>query len=319
MEKTTDKSLVVQTEPQPRDLAAVALLVPAPQDRTYLVSWLLQFPEGNTRRSYLRHIHEFLSRFPGVAIKSFTVAHVTVFLEEKRHLAVSSQNLARNAVSSFFEFCVRSGFIDRNPAAVIRTQPASRSFHSRVLSEEEMQRLISFAHPGRDRTIFLLLYFGGLRVAELCELTWSCFHPLKDGGTRIVVVGKGNKSRSVHIGQELWSEIQSLAGDLRPSAGAHVFRSQMSDRLTPARVWQIVREAALRARIDRPVSPHWFRHGHASHALANGASLRTLQLTLGHASLVTTAQYLDAFPGESSGKYLFQRSLERAVGEDQEA
>lgn len=301
---TKANALAISGNKRSLDLSSVALLVPDTQDRAYVVSWLLQFPERTTRKSYLRHVREFLGRFPGIPLKSFTVAHVTMFLEERNHLSVSSRNLARNSVSSLFAFCVRSGYLDRNPAVAVRTQPAANRFASHVLSEDQMHRLIDCARPGRDQVILLLLYIAGLRVSELCSLTWQSFHQLKDGGARLVVVGKGNKSRSIKIPEWLWIKIQSLVEDRPLNLSERVFLSQMSDRITTARVWQIVRDAAIRAKIDRPVSPHWFRHGHASHSLSNGAALRTLQLTLGHASLATTAKYLDAFPAESSGEFL---------------
>jgi site-specific recombinase XerD len=71
-----------------------------------------------------------------------------------------------------------------------------------------------------------------------------------------------------------------------------------------SRILQIVREAARRAGIDAPVSPHWLRHAHASHALDHGAPLHLVQATLGHASVATTSRYLHARPDQSSAAYL---------------
>jgi integrase/recombinase XerD len=65
-----------------------------------------------------------------------------------------------------------------------------------------------------------------------------------------------------------------------------------------------VRQAARRAGLALPVSPHWLRHAHASHALDRGAPLHLVQATLGHTSIATTGRYLHARPRESSSRFL---------------
>lgn len=68
--------------------------------------------------------------------------------------------------------------------------------------------------------------------------------------------------------------------------------------------WNIVRQAADRAGIEKNVSPHWLRHAHASHALDRGAPVHLVKDTLGHASLATTSRYAHANPGDSSARCL---------------
>lgn len=63
-------------------------------------------------------------------------------------------------------------------------------------------------------------------------------------------------------------------------------------------------QAALRAGIELAVSPHWFRHAHASHALDCGAPIHLVQATLGHASITTTGRYLHARPNDTSSRFL---------------
>src|ERR1700680_491265 len=77
--------------------------------------------------------------------------------------------------------------------------------------------------------------------------------------------------------------------------GGHLDRSQ---------VLRIVQQAARRAGIRRKVSPHWFRHAHASHAMDRGAGIHLVQATLGHASITTTGKYLHARPKDSSARFL---------------
>jgi integrase/recombinase XerD len=86
-----------------------------------------------------------------------------------------------------------------------------------------------------------------------------------------------------------------------------VFRSRKGNNhgfLQPVAVLRVVRAAAKRAGLELPVSPHWFRHAHASHALDRGAPIHLVQATLGHATITTTGRYLHARPNDSSSHYL---------------
>ncbi len=74
--------------------------------------------------------------------------------------------------------------------------------------------------------------------------------------------------------------------------------------LQPSQVYNIVLQAARRADVKKPVSPHWLRHAHASHALNRGASISLVQATLGHSNLAITGRYTHAQPEASSAHYL---------------
>jgi integrase/recombinase XerD len=278
------------------------------QERELIFSWLLQKKEGTTRRYYERIAKEFFARFPGLLIKDISVGHITVFIEERKHLSVASQNIAKNTISSLLSFCVKTGYLARNPAAVLKSKRAPQKTSFRILNEEQVIRLIDHAEPGRDQMMLKLLYYSGIRVSELCSLTWGQFS-LRARGVQMVVIGKGNKTRSILISQDLWRELESLKDDHEVDEKEKVFQSQKSDSITPTRVLQIVKDAAKKAKLTEKVSPHWLRHCHATHALERGAPIHVVKQTLGHESLETTGQYLDAFPGESSGKYLTSQAV----------
>ena len=119
-------------------------------------------------------------------------------------------------------------------------------------------------------------------------------------------MGKGSVTRSIQIPASVW---KLVAGPRPPKAGLDdpVFPSRKKNaggRLKPLAVLRIVRAAAKRAGIDLPVSPHWFRHAHASHALDHGAPIHLVQATLGHANINTTGRYLHARPQDSSSRFL---------------
>jgi site-specific recombinase XerD len=91
------------------------------------------------------------------------------------------------------------------------------------------------------------------------------------------------------------------------TAADPVFRSRKTKngaRLQPLAILRVVRQAAARAGIPLSVSPHWFRHAHASHALDRGAPIHLVQATLGHAGIATTGRYLHARPNDSSSRFL---------------
>jgi integrase/recombinase XerD len=119
----------------------------------------------------------------------------------------------------------------------------------------------------------------------------------------VTVWGKGEKERTVVVSATTWAALQALR---RPGDGPDdpVFRSRKGGRLSPAQAWRIVRKAAKRAGVELPVSPHFLRHAHASHALERGAPIHLVQATLGHASVATTGRYLHARPEDSSSRYV---------------
>ncbi len=157
----------------------------------------------------------------------------------------------------------------------------------------------------RNRVVLLLLYASGLRVSELCQLTWKDLKPRGESG-QVTVLGKGSKTRTVLLPESVWNEIMQLRGS--KSAGDAVFCSRMGDdkgrHLDRTQVYRIVAAAAKRAGIEAKVSPHWLRHAHASHSLEHGAPIHLVQATLGHSDITTTSRYLHARPNDSSAMYL---------------
>jgi site-specific recombinase XerD len=135
----------------------------------------------------------------------------------------------------------------------------------------------------------------------VCQLRWQDCVDRGDTG-QVTLLGKGGEIRSVILSSGSWVELRALRGEAGDAAPE--FRSKKGGPLDPSTAWRIVKRAAERAGITGPVSPHWFRHAHASHALDRGAPLHEVRTTLGHASLATTSRYIHARPGTSSALYL---------------
>jgi integrase/recombinase XerD len=150
------------------------------------------------------------------------------------------------------------------------------------------------------------MYAAGLRVSEVCGLKWRDVQEREEGAGQINVYGKGGKTRVVLLSPETWVESFALKGSCGDGgADDPVFASRKGKgHLHPSQVKRIIQAAAERAGIDAPVSPHWLRHAHASHALDRGAPIHLVQATLGHASVATTGKYLHARLEDSSARYL---------------
>jgi site-specific recombinase XerD len=217
-------------------------------------------------------------------------------------LAPASRARAINAVKSLFSFAQRIGFLTFNPCAALKSPKIKNTLAERILREADVHRLIALEPTPRNRVLLRLLYAGGLRVSEICGLKWRDLQE-RDGAGQITVYGKGGKTRAILLSADTWTELITIKG--QGGQDSPVFASRKGNgHLHPSQVKRIVEAAANRAEIEVPVSPHWLRHAHASHALDRGAPIHLVQATLGHASVATTGKYLHARPEDSSARYL---------------
>jgi integrase/recombinase XerD len=213
----------------------------------------------------------------------------------------NSKRVAVGAIKSLFSFAKELGVVSSNLGILVKTPSARNRLAERILTEDEVQRVIGNTTNERDRTLIRLLYFAGLRVSELCALKWRDLKPRGDAG-QITVFGKGEKTRTVLVGAAIWRSLLELKNNARKDDP--VFVSLKGGHLSRSMVFHIVKDAAKRAGLEGNVSPHWLRHSHASHSLDRGAPIHLLQKTLGHSSVAITEMYLHARPTDSSGLYL---------------
>jgi integrase/recombinase XerD len=203
------------------------------------------------------------------------------------------------AVKSLLSFGHRTGLLPANVGAALRLPKVPNLVSERIMDEEQAQSLLTGSDNHRDSVIVRLLYGSAIRASELCDLNWRNCQRRGETG-QITVVGKGTKARSIVLSKETWEALETL----RTGSDGPVFLSTRGNPLTEPALWRIVRRTAKSAGVDLPISPHWLRHAHASHALDRGAPIHLVQATLGHASIATTGRYLHARPGESSSKYV---------------
>lgn len=269
-----------------------------------LQSWLYG-RSPHTIASYRNHVQRFLE-YVDKPLDAVTLQDVQGWQSSLGNLAPSSQATALAVIKSLFSFGYKTGFLSVNITKLAAFPKVRNLLSEKILTKEEVKLIMENEKNNRNRAILMTLYGCGLRVSELCELRWRDLR--KDGNQiTMTIFGKGGKTRSLLVPHSVWQMLISLGPD-RPLDDP-VFTSRQThnngDRtLSRKRVHGIVRQAAQRVGIPGKVSPHWFRHSHASHSLDRGAPLSLVQQTLGHASISTTEKYLHAKPNDSSGMYL---------------
>lgn len=209
--------------------------------------------------------------------------------------AASTAARRLSALKSLFDFLVEDEVVTVSPFAALET-PKKPFYLPEVLSREEMDAIIALpdvrSRAGfRDRCVLELLYAAGLRVSELCGLKVGDVD-LQRG--LISVWGKGAKERLAPIHNLMQSLLADYLQNCRPAFGPredYLFLNPSGMGISRQSIWKIVKKYALAAGVSRPVSPHTFRHSFATHLLAGGADLRSVQTLLGHAALSATEIY----------------------------
>ena len=295
-------STAVVSVPAFPTLAASSVSVVPPQardDAEMVELWLNDQASSHTRANYRRSALHFLA-FVAKPLARVTVGDLQAWGAALNGLAPASRANRLAAIKSLFSTAHRLGYLPFNPGGVIKLPAIKRTLAERILAEGEVQRLLALESNPRNRALLTLLYAAGLRVSELCGLLWRDLRPRDRGEAQLTVLGKGGRTRVILLPVR----VAALLGS--PGApDAPLFASRKGGgSLHRGQVHRLVRAAARRAGLAAPVSPHWLRHAHASHALERGASLPLVQQTLGHASVATTGIYLHARPSDSSARYL---------------
>ena len=284
-----------------RDIGRVAPVHQADNDTQVIAMWLHGRPH-TTQKAYTFEIHGVLGAV-GKSLAHVTLGDLQDYFSTLEPLAPASRARAINAVKSLFSFAQRIGYLNFNPAAAVQGPKIKNTLAERILPEAQVHRLLALELHPRNRVLLRLMYAAGLRVSEVCGLKWRDVQEREEGAGQITVYGKGGKTRVVLLSPQTWTELITLKADA--GADRPVFASRKGKgHLHPSQVKRIIRVAADRAGIEAPVSPHWLRHAHASHALDRGAPIHLVQATLGHASVATTGKYLHARPEDSSARYL---------------
>ena len=248
---------------------------------------------------------------------------------ERAPLAAASITRRASTVRGMHRYLFEEDLLEGFAGRGLRT-PKKAQRLPKALPFEEVEALLEHAGGDdpvglRDRALLELLYGSGARVSEVCNLdlddllldggrsdaTGSASGAVGDGGPVVSehtqqalvnggflrVLGKGSKQRVVPYGSYAGEAIAAYLVRARPEMVARgtgtpaLFVGPRGARISRQSAWLVIKAAAERAGITREVSPHTLRHSFATHLLAGGADVRTVQELLGHSSVTTTQIY----------------------------
>src|SRR5258708_17975312 len=278
------------------------------QDSLFIQSWL----HGRSKKTIQAYLADILRFYDGTSkrLKNITFGEFQNFINSLANLSPASRARVTARVKSALSFGLKTGYLQVNIGTVVKLPKLENKLAERIMSEQQVAKMFALEENKRNHAILVLLYRAGLRVSELCSLTWRNLQDRSESG-QVTIYGKGKKTRHVLLDQATWDEVMSLK-EKEAGLDDYVFQSRQAwspagkedRRMDESSVNRIVHAAAKRAGISGKVSPHWMRHAHATHALERGAPITLVKETLGHESMETTAKYTHVRPNASSSQFL---------------
>ena len=247
---------------------------------------------------YLREtrlLHAWL-RERSLAVETLTSVDLLSYLVARRSQGLSARTIARvvSSLRNFFKFLRVEGLRADDPGELLESPKQPRSLPD-VYKAEEVERILqaidlSTAGGLRDRALFELIYSCGLRISEAASLT---FEMLFMNERMLRITGKRQKERIVPFGEEAANWLQRYLQEARPQLAGpaaeavrrtgRVFLNRVGKGITRKGIWKRFSELRLTSGVSGKV--HGLRHSFATHLLAGGADLRTVQELLGHADI----------------------------------
>ncbi len=220
------------------------------------------------------------------------------FLRQQTEAGASARTIARklSSIRGFFRYLLDEDIVRDDPTENISRPKIGRRLPA-AASEHELMRLLAAPDTTtlrglRDRAMLSLTYAAGLRVSELTSLSVGELD--RKRGT-VSPLGKGEKRRVVPVGHLTLGHIEEYleARQLneKQSHSLSLFCGPSGKPLTRQAFWKVVRRYGHAAGVREDLHPHSLRHSFASHLLSGGADLRSVQMLLGHVSIVTTEIY----------------------------
>ncbi len=250
----------------------------------------------HTVAAYRNDLARFLRGHRSLPLRADIDRHLTGLLPTHAPASIAR---AAAAIRGFYRFLHAEGLAADDVADGLLGPKLERKL-PKALTRSAMRKLLDHSPDGdlelRDHAMLHVLYATGCRVSELVGLRTTSViaeHRL------LRAFGKGNKERLVPIAAEALQWVKHYLAEVRPALRARarrdpgdvLFLSRTGRPLDRVRIYQVVQAACRRAGLAAACSPHALRHSFATHLVAGGADLRSVQEMLGHASLQTTQIY----------------------------
>lgn len=251
----------------------------------------------NTILAYENDILGFFDYFKNIEdpneIKRIHFSEYTAHLAESGLLS-SSVTRKIASIKGFFRYLSANKEIKSNPSLSLSAPKIPKRL-PKVISYEEIEKLLKNRLTTKEKAVFELLYATGLRVSELVNLTVK---NVDFKSNLIKTTGKGSKDRIVPMGKKAKEALNHYMKErgllLKTKLGSEaesdfVFLNEKSEKISRQWVYNFIKKQG--ETINKTISPHAIRHSFATHLLENGADLRAVQELLGHRSVVTTQLY----------------------------
>lgn len=221
--------------------------------------------------------------------------------QNHERLSALTQSYHLIALRGFLKYLAKRGIKSLDPSLVDLPRAAKKQVT--FLHFDEVSRLLSEIPTDtetglRDRAIIELLFSGGLRVSELCNLNRDSINLAR---REFMVRGKGKKDRPIFIDQTTAEHIEEYLNARNDTLPALFLNNSSNQnipdtsgdfrRLSPRSIERIIGKYTRQAGITKHVTPHTLRHSFATDLLMNGADIRSVQSLLGHANIATTQIY----------------------------
>jgi len=260
--------------------------------------WLSSGASQNTLSAYRSDLKLFANWFdqPLTNVSDQTIKN---YFEHRQLNSMSTATQARilTCLRAFYLHLLTSKIIDQDPTAKLH-HPKQAQKLPIFLNIDEVDQLLSAPDQKtifgqRDRAMLELLYSCGLRVSELINLS---YHNINLNEEYIRIHGKGNKERVLPMGEVAMDHLANYEKNARPYLLKNgqtdgYFLSNRGTSMSRQNFFYIIKAYALKAGIDKSLSPHTLRHAFATHLVQQGADLRSVQLMLGHSDISTTQIY----------------------------
>jgi integrase/recombinase XerD len=257
-------------------------------------AWLLGYSNAGTRAEYGRDLREWggwLERAgvtdPLAAHRSHVEAFARTLEAEGRARSTVARKLA--ALSGYYRFAEDEGLIARSPVRVRRPRGNGDS-QKMGLDRDETRALVRAARASspRDHALVLVLALNGLRISEALGADVADLGTER-GHRTLRIVRKGGKHAAVPLAPVTGEAVDAMLSG-RPIEGP-LFATATGRRMDRRSAFKVIRRLAREAGLSKAVGPHTLRHGYVAQALDAGATLRDVQLAVGHASPTTTVAY----------------------------
>ena len=250
----------------------------------------------DTVYSYVSDLRRFAKGLAAITcadlpLEAIERPHIGAYLYEmyRRGLAASTRHRAVCTLKCFFAFCVEAEFIPSSPAQRVPgvTVPSTLPAY---LELDEVRSIIDNCYDPLARIIASTLFYTGLRISELCSLRLGDLN--LDRGTIRVARGKGGKERIVPLNRRARDFLLRYISGVRPDSDSdYLILTPRGKKLTRNWACTCLRHELKRQGWTRRVTPHTFRHSHATALYRAGVGLVTIAGILGHADISTTQLY----------------------------